>query len=79
MQREVDDSLHEFIRTNVFIATRNFINRLKTFRKEIMTGDSNPMAIDNWSDKMEFQSCGAAHIHGVELHQLKKGFKNFQH
>ena len=30
---EVDESLHEFIRTNVFIATRNFNHRLKTFRK----------------------------------------------
>ena len=65
LQKEVDESLHEFIRTNVFIATRNFMHRLKTFRKEIMTGENNPMAIENWSDKMEFQGRGAAHIHGV--------------
>ena len=29
MAKEVDESLHEFIRTNVFTATRNFIQRLK--------------------------------------------------
>ena len=55
LEENVDDSLHEFIRTNVFVATRNFIHRLKAFRKEIMLGHNSPMAIENWSDKMEFQ------------------------
>ena len=55
LDENVDDSLHEFIRTNVFIATRNFIQRLKAFRKEIMLGHNSPMTIENWSDKMEFQ------------------------
>ena len=68
----MDESLHEFIRTNVFIATRNFMHRLKTFRTEIMTGNNNPMAIENWSDKMEFQGRGAAHIHGVAWCNLKR-------
>ena len=72
LQDDVDESLHEFIRTNVFIATRNFMHRLKSFRKEIMTGDNNPMAIENWSDKMEFQGRGAAHIHGVAWCNLAK-------
>ena len=72
LQKEVDESLHEFIRTNVFIATRNFMHRLKTFRKEIMTGENNPMGIENWSDKMEFQGRGAAHIHGVAWCNLAK-------
>ena len=65
LAKEVDESLHEFIRTNVFTATRNFIHRLKTFRKEIMIGHNNPMAIENFSDKMEFQGRGAGHIHGA--------------
>ena len=34
LSKEVDESLHEFIRTNVFTATRNFMHRLKSFRKE---------------------------------------------
>ena len=55
LEENIDDSLHEFIRTNVFIATRTFIQRLKAFRKEIMLGHNSPMAIENWSDKMEFQ------------------------
>ena len=55
LEENVDESLHEFIRTNVFIATRNFIHRLKAFRKEIMLGHNSPMAIEHWSDKMEFQ------------------------
>ena len=55
LEEKVDDSLHEFIRTNVFIATRNFVHRLQAFRKEIMLAASSPMAIENWSDKMEFQ------------------------
>ena len=68
---EVDESLHEFIRTNVFIA-RTFIQRLKSFRKEIMMGQNNPMAIENFSDKMEFQGRGASHIHGAAWCNLKK-------
>ena len=55
LEENVDESLHEYIRTNVFIATRTFVQRLKAFRKEIMLGHNSPMAIENWSDKMEFQ------------------------
>ena len=72
LDEDADESLHEFIRTNVFIATRNFVQRLKAFRKEIMLGENSPMAIENWSDKMEFQGRGAAHIHGVAWCNLKK-------
>ena len=69
---EVDESLHEYIRTNVFTATRNFIQRLKAFRREIMMGPNNPMAIENFSDKMEFQGRGAGHIHGSAWCNLRK-------
>jgi hypothetical protein len=72
LSSEVDESLHEFIRTNVFIATRNFMHRLKTFRKEIIMGTNNPMSVENFSDKMEFQGRGAAHIHGVAWCNLQK-------
>ena len=37
-----------------------------------MTGENNPMGIENWSDKMEFQGRGAAHIHGVAWCNLAK-------
>ena len=72
---ECDESLHEFIRTNVFIATRNFVQRVKAFRTEIMMGKNNPMQITYWSDKMEFQGRGAGHIHGVAWSELNKSAK----
>ena len=40
-----------------------------------MLGQNNPMAIEHWRDKMEFQGRGAAHIHGVawcNLHEVAK-------
>ena len=37
-----------------------------------MMGHNNPMAIENWCDKMEFQGRGAAHIHGVAWCNLVK-------
>ena len=38
LSKEVDESMHEFIRTNVFTATKNCIQRLKALRLEIMLG-----------------------------------------
>ena len=72
LNEEVDESLHEFIRTNVFTATRNFVQRLKSFRNEIMMGQNSPMAIVNFSDKLEFQGRGAGHIHGAAWCDLCK-------
>ena len=72
LQDEVDESLHEFIRTNVFTATRNFVQRLKSFRKEIMMGKNSPMCIVNFSDKLEFQGRGAGHIHGAAWCDLSR-------
>ena len=37
-----------------------------------MLGYNNPMSIENWCDKMEFQGRGAAHIHGVAWCNLEK-------
>ena len=39
---ECDESLHESIRTNVLIATRNFVHRVRAFRTEIMMGKNTP-------------------------------------
>ena len=72
LENECDESLHEFIRTNVFIATRNFIHRVQAFRTEIMMGKNNPLAIKYFSDKMEYQGRGAGHIHGVAWSDLRK-------
>ena len=48
------------------------MHRVKNIRKEIMLGQNNPMAIEHWSDKMEFQGRGAAHIHGVAWCNLQE-------
>ena len=72
LKDQCDESMHEFIRTNVFIATRNFVNRVQAFRTEIMMGKNNPLAIKYFSDKMEYQGRGAGHIHGVAWSDLRK-------
>ena len=37
-----------------------------------MMGKNNPMAIINFSDKLEFQGRGAAHIHGAAWCDIRK-------
>ena len=49
LSEDVDESLHEMIRTNVLTATRNFQHRVEAFKKEIMNGVNNPMKIKNMS------------------------------
>ena len=78
LQDECDESLHEAIRSNVFIATRNFVQRVKAFRTEILMGKNNPDCITYWSDKMEFQGRGAGHIHGVAWCDLKRVSERIQ-
>ena len=65
LAEDLDESLHEMIRTNVLTATRNFHHRVEAFKKEIMNGKNNPMKIKNMSYRVEFQGRGAAHIHGT--------------
>ena len=59
LENECEESLHESIRTNVFVATRNFMHRVKAFRTEIMMGKNNPMRINigaiRWNFKAEVQ------------------------
>ena len=38
LETEADESIHEYIRNNVFTATRNFVHRVNSFRREIMMG-----------------------------------------
>ena len=65
LKEDVNDSLHEMIRTNVITATRNFHHRVESFKKEILMGMNNPMKIKYISYRVEFQGRGAAHIHGT--------------
>ena len=72
LREDVNDSLHEMIRTNVITATRNFHHRVESFKKEIMLGKNNPMKIKYISYRVEFQGRGAAHIHGTLWLNIKE-------
>ena len=75
----LDMSLHEVIRQNVIEATRYFDFRVKAFVKEVVMGGANPMAIQFYSYRVEFQARGAAHIHGVlwaDIDKLEQGCKH---
>ena len=61
----MDESLHELMRRNVVTATRIYNHRFKSFIREIITDSSNPMCIEHYSAKLEFQGRGAAHNHGT--------------
>ena len=72
LSEDIDESLHEMIRTNVLTATRNFHHRVEAFRKEILYGKNNPMKIKHISYRVEFQGRGAAHIHGTIWLDIKE-------
>ena len=71
LKEDIDESLHEMIRTNVLTATRNFQHRVDAFRTKILMGGNNPMKIKYISYRVEFQGRGAAHIHGTLWLDLK--------
>ena len=67
--------MHECIRGNVLLATRYFNHRVKAFMTDIAMGGGNPMYVDKYSYKGEFQARGAAHVHGtlwVKIHVIEK-------
>ena len=45
LDEDVDESLHELIRSNVLTATRTFHHRVETFKKEIIFGKNNLMKV----------------------------------
>ena len=72
LEQNIDSSLHEMIRTHIFIATRNYNNRVKAFIRDIITDKNNPMHVKYWSTKVEFQGRGAAHNHRTIWVDMKK-------
>ena len=65
LKEEGNDSIHECIRGHVLLATRYFNHRVKSFMSEIVLGGGNPMSVDKYSYKAEFQERGAGHVHGT--------------
>ena len=65
LNEEVKSSRHEIIRGNVLLATRYFNDRVKKFMDIVVMGDNNPMQVEYFTYKVEFQERGAGHIHGT--------------
>ena len=57
---------------NVLTATRFFDHRVKKFISLIVMGSNNPMCVQYYTYKVEFQERGAGHIHGVLWLDLPK-------
>ena len=75
IKEEVDESFHDCIRGHVLLATRYFNHRVKAFMKNIIMGGGNPMYVDKFTYKTEFQERGAGHVHGtlwVKIHVIEK-------
>ena len=71
-ENHVDESLHELIRRHVFIATQNYQHRVKAFITNILQDKNNPMHVEYWTTKVEFQGRGAGHNHGTIWVDMKK-------
>ena len=72
IKEDVDESLHELVRGNVLTATRYYQHRFKNFISKVMMGKNNPMNVDYYSYKVEFQDRGAGHAHGTLWLNLDK-------
>ena len=57
-----NSSKHEFIRSNILTATRNFQHRLKTFIRTIVMNKCSPMNVRYYSLRIEFQMRGKCSI-----------------
>ena len=58
-------NIHDEMRKNVLTLTRHFDHRVKMFMKNIVMGDNNPMNVQYFNYRIEFQARGAGHTHGV--------------
>ena len=57
--------LHELVKDNVFTITKVFDKRVRNFINEIIRGKNGPMKNRHYQYRIEFQSRGAGHAHGV--------------
>ena len=65
MKNGMDESLHEIMRKNVVIATRNYQQRVAALMHTIVRNPSNPLSVKHFSSKLEFQARGAGHHHST--------------
>ena len=57
--------MHEIMRKNVVTATRIYQARVQALMQEIIRNPSNPLSVEYFASKLEFQARGAGHNHGV--------------
>jgi hypothetical protein len=72
IKEHLQENDHEIIQRSVLKVTRIFNHRLQNFIKIKMKGGSNPMHIEHYQYRIEFQARGAAHAHGVLWTDIKK-------
>ena len=65
MKNEMDETLHEMMRKNVVISTRNYQQRVAALMQTIVRNPSNPLSVKHFSSKLEFQGRGAGHHHST--------------
>ena len=65
LEQEENQTEHEMIRKHIFLATRNYHNRVKSFITNVVMDKNNPMCVEYWTTRVEFQGRGAAHNHGT--------------
>ena len=76
LQKEYPE-LHKLVRENVYTITKVFDKRVHNFIKHIIFGKNGPMKARHYQYRIEFQSRGAGHTHGVlwlNLEQLESSF-----
>ncbi len=76
-----NENLHDLVKDNVLTVTRNFDHRVHEFMKHIVMGPNNPMHVEYYNYRVEFQMRGAGHIHGVlwlDMDTIEKAFPGLQ-
>lgn len=77
----MSESKHELFKDYIFLITRHFDARVKSFISNILMGNgSNKVPFKHFSYRVEFQARGMPHIHGVawieESYLQKKGLSD---
>ena len=78
----VRGGIHTLVKENVYTITKVFDKRVRDFIGKIIQGKNSPMMTLNYHYRIEFQSRGAGHAHGVlwlDLPALNTDFPGIEH
>ena len=62
MNTDIDQGIHEILRKNVVTATRNYQQRVKAVMDKIIRSPFNPLSVEHYASKLEFQARGKASL-----------------